>query len=183
MFLSTMMHEVGNPAAVQFNNDYTGASATFAEVRPPADEIWGVKLMTGIVEATTKFKPSDFGNITNGLTNGLSFNVSNDDGPYIPLGGGVPIKTNEDLFYLMTKIETSESVFDTVDYMYKFEVDFGIKGESIICALISIYRLTLLPTIGTSVSIPNSVLLMVVVAFILIWSESISPVFASINST
>lgn len=130
MYLLTFMHETGNPAAVTLNNDYS-SSPVYGIIQPPEDEVWALVTVSIIVASASKLKPGDFGDITGGLSNGLQFELADDDDVYLPLGAG-PITQNKQFFYLSSRIDITSTVFDVTTYTYNVTCDFVQKGEALV---------------------------------------------------
>jgi len=76
-----------------FTADYSSAQG-IAFIQPAASEVMILERMLVTIEDTTGFAAADYGNITDGLTNGIQVRVQDDSGTVADLTDGVPITTN-----------------------------------------------------------------------------------------
>jgi len=78
---------------IQVTGDYSVTPAQFY-CQPPANEIIIVHRVIVMIEDTSGFAARDYGNIADGLTNGIELKTYRDSVEINDLTGGAPIQTN-----------------------------------------------------------------------------------------
>jgi len=89
-FLDTNGDDTGTKNA---NGDYSGAEEIFY-IQPGAAQVFRLARMIVSIEDTSGMAARDYGNITNGLTNGVQVRNQNDSGTLVDLTDGLPVQDN-----------------------------------------------------------------------------------------
>jgi hypothetical protein len=129
MYYTGFLYEQGNPSNVNFIGDYS-TTPLIAEVRANAGEILILNALHILIRDAGTFNADDYASITNGLTNGIVYRLSDDNGiihNMCPFGG---IKTNAQYTLLAMKVESIQ--WGSGDNFLSVYCNFLDSGQPII---------------------------------------------------
>lgn len=129
MYHTQFLTEQGNPNNFNFNGNYS-STPLVAEVRSEPGWITVFHTIHILIRDAGSFSAEDYGNINNGLTNGVLYRISDDHGVIhnmCPFGG---IKTNAQYNLLATKTELI--AYGSGDNYYSVFCNFKDSGQPLI---------------------------------------------------
>ena len=111
-----------------FNADYSAAEG-LAIVAPPIDEVFNINRIIISLEDTNGMSASDYGNITSGLTNGIT--IEKDDGVNVinEITDGLSVKSNAEWGMLCYDVDIKK--WSTGNELLLARFTFTKGGESI----------------------------------------------------